>query len=224
MSVTLAAGTATQPPVHHASCAGGCGIWPVTGTAACMPYPCKCADTRKSRPKWAQDSCWWIKKTTERATSKCPCWGRVRDEALSGNCCSWHPENPRYAPPPAPITLDDLDVAEYVWDRPERRDAAEYDWSDPEEEFAPYELLWTAEERTCGCKTPFDGARPPRGWHCSGEGCHQDFASYAVGEVHRRRWTEPCRPPDTVRDIDTGFALLRQGADGVWSAAYPTAD
>lgn len=92
--------------------------------------------------------------------------------------------------------------------------------SDPEAEHSVYERLWTREESTCPCPTPFDGQKPPRGWHCAS--CHHHFANYSVGEQHRRRWTEPCRDPADIRDVDTGASLMRQAIDGVWSLAYPT--
>lgn len=214
---------AASPEVHARWCSGGCPRWFGTGDPTCLPSPCRCAQTKANRPEWARDSCWWIKKTTGRAVSKCPCWGRTRDEGLPGSCCAHHSSNPRYAPPPPPVTLDDLDVAPYVdLERPQRVDAALYDWSDPEEEFRPYALLWQAAERTCECVTPWDGEKRASGWHCAS--CCSNFKSYSVGEVHRRRWSEPCRPPHTIVDVDTGAPLMYQGADGVWGALYPTAD
>lgn len=228
MSATVAGATATQPPEHDSWCSGRCGLWAGTNTPACQPYPCRCNAYKAKKPAWGRDRCWWVKKTTGRTISECPCWGQVRNDKPA-SCCVHHPANPRYAPPPAPRSLDDLDVAPLLdFDRDHDRgrpvvDVALLDWNgfDPEVEHAPYERRWAAAELTCGCPTPFDEQKPARGWHCAS--CCSNFTSYAVGEVHRRRWTEPCRPPDTVRDVDTGFALLRQGADGVWSAAYPTA-
>ncbi len=210
------------PTGHAADCPGTCGApWPGTGTPLCQPYPCRCAQTKANRPEWARDSCWWIQKTTGRATSRCPCWGRERIDGLPGSCCAHHSANPRYAPV-IPVTLDDLDVAPLIdWERPQRRDVAEYDWTDPEEEYAPYEARWTAAERGCECPTPWDGKKNVKGWHCCD--CHQHFASYGVGEVHRRRWTEPCRQPETILDVDTGHPLMYQGADGVWGPLYPSA-
>jgi hypothetical protein len=111
------------------------------------------------------------------------------------------------------------------WDRPAPRvDVGQLDWNnfDPEVEHSPYERRWKPEELTCGCATPWDGVKAARGWHCCD--CHAHFKSYAVGEVHRRRWTEPCRAPETIIDVDTGRPLMYQGADGVWGPLYPTAD
>ncbi len=204
---------------HADDCDGRCGTWLVGGNFLCQPL-CVCAVTRKNRPKWAQELCWWVVKTTGRTTSRCPCWGADRTRLPAG-CCSWHPDNPRYAAPRPPVTLDDLDVAPLVeWECPARVDAALYDWSDPEEEFGEFERRWTRDELHCSCPTPWDASKVAKGWHCCD--CHNSFTSYGVGEVHRRRWTEPCRDPADVRDVDTGFPLLRQGADGVWSAAYPS--
>lgn len=226
MSIALA--PTAQPPEQHARwCSGGCPRWFGLGAPTCVPWPCRCAETKANRPEWARDSCWWIKKTTGRAVSRCPCWGRERVDGLPGSCCAHHSANPRYAVH-VPATLDDIDVAPYLdladRERPARVDAALYDWSgvDPEEEFRPYERMWTREESTCPCVTPWDGDKRATGWHCAA--CHEHFKSYAVGEVHRRRWTEPCRPPHTIVDVDTGAPLMYQGADGVWGPLYPTAD
>jgi hypothetical protein len=216
MSVTLAA------EVRHADdCEGRCSLWGI-GTPTCMPYPCQCAKTKAAAPDWGKLHCWWVKRGTDIITSRCPCWGDRRD-GKPGACCAHHSANPRYAPPRPPRPLDDLNVADLVeWERPAaKRVDIEDLWWDPEVEYAPYIPRWTREELTCPCATPFDQQKPARGWHCAS--CHHDFASFGVGEVHRRRWTEPCRPPETVVDVDTGFPLLRQGADGVWTAAYPTA-
>lgn len=216
--------TVATPPEHADHCDGRCSLWLGTGTPLCLPSPCRCAQAKAARPDWAT-TCWWIKKATGRPTSRCDCWGRERVPGLPGGCCAHHPGNPRYAPPPEPVTLDDLDIAPLVdWERPARVDAALYDWTDPEEEFGPYEPLWAAAERTCDCPTPWDGKKGAKGWHCSADDCHQHFTSYAVGEVHRRRWTEPCRPPHAIVDIDTGAPLMYQGADGVWGPLYPTAE
>jgi hypothetical protein len=92
--------------------------------------------------------------------------------------------------------------------------------TDPEAEHGTYERRWTREELTCPCPTPWDASKTVKGWHCTQDGCHQNFTSYSVGELHRRRWTEPCRDPGGIRDVDTGAYLMRQAADGVWSIAY----
>lgn len=216
--------TATKPPVeqHAPDCDGRCTLWFGIGTRTCVPYPCQCAKTKANRPEWARERCWWIQKTTGRTVSRCPCWGQSRDGGRPGSCCAHHSANPRYAPPPPPVTLDDLDLAPLVeWERPPPVDAALYDWSDPEEEFRPYERLWTREESTCPCVTPFDQDKRVTGWHCTD--CHTDFKSYSVGEQHRKRWTEPCRPPEEIRDVDTGDPLMYQDGSGVWGLLYPSA-
>ena len=224
--MSIAPAPATQPPEHARWCSGGCARWAAHNDPSCLPAPCRCNAYKASKPAWGRERCWWTKRNTDRVISECPCWGRERVDGLPAGCCAHHPANPRYAPPPVVRTLDDLDVAPYIeWDRPAAPvNVALLDWNgfDPEVEHSPYVRTWTAEELTCGCKTPFDQAKPPKGWHCAG--CCTNWSSYAVGEVHRRRWTEPCRPPDTIRDVDTGFPLLRQGVDGVWSAVYPTAE
>lgn len=217
--------TTVSSEVHARWCSGGCRRWVGTGDPTCLPSPCRCNAYRATRPEWARDRCWWVKRGTERVVSLCPCWGRARDESLPGNCCAHHSANPRYAPPPPPPTLDDLDVAPLVdWERPQRVDAAEYDWDgfDPEVEHEPYERLWQVEQITCTCVTPFDGDKRSVGWHCSN--CCSNFKSYGVGAVHRRRWTEPCRPPESIVDVDTGQPLMYQDGNGVWGPLYPTAN
>jgi hypothetical protein len=121
-------------------------------------------------------------------------------------------------------TLDDLDIAPYVeWDRPAAPgDVSLLDWNnfDPEIEHSPYVRRWTAEELTCPCPTPW--AKTSAAVHCTS--CHVNWANPATMGQHRKTWWEPCRAPDAIVDVDTGRPLMRQGADGVWSAAYPTAD
>lgn len=217
----------TAAPVHAADCDGRCNRWIATDAPGCMPYPCACRKTRADRPSWAKDQCWWTHKLTGQPTARCPCWGQRRD-GRPGHCCAHHSANPFYAPPPAPRALDDdPDVAPLVvWEpEPEHvpKDLDEL-WFNGEIEFPEYERRYRPEDLTCPCVTPWDGKKGAKGWHCAGEGCHQHFSSYSVGEVHRRRWTEPCRDPADICDVDTGFPLLRQGGDGVWSAAYPTTE
>lgn len=221
--VKTALATLDPPPVTHApNCDGRCSPWLAIDAPSCQPYPCQCAKTKANRPEWADSSCWWIKKTTGRTVSRCPCWGMLRD-GRPGACCAHHSANPRYALPPAPTTLDDLDVAPLVdWERPQRVDAALYDWSDPEEEFQPYERMWAPEDTTCPCVTPFDQDKRVTGWHCVS--CHENFKSYSVGQQHRKRWTEPCRTPDSVKDVDTGNPLMYQDGNGVWGPLYPSAE
>lgn len=211
---------------HARWCSGGCDRWIGTGAPTCLPDPCRCNAYRASKPEWARERCWWTRRGTDRIVSECPCWGRSRTEGLPGSCCAHHSANPRYAPPPAPRSLDDLDVAPLLddWDRPAPRvDVALLDWNgfDPEVEHSPYERLWAPEELTCGCPTPFDHDKRSTGWHCAG--CCTNFKSYAVGEVHRRHWTQPCRDPQGIVDVDTGAPLMYQDGKGVWGPLYPSA-
>lgn len=217
MTVTTVA-SAAPPPEHARWCSGGCDRWLGSGAPTCLPAPCVCRKTRADRPQWAKDQCWWPHKLTGRPTAKCPCWGSKRD-GKPGHCCAHHSANPFYAPPVPLRGLDDLDVAPLVVWVPEHvpKDLDEL-WFDGEIEFPEYERRYQPEELTCPCVLPWDGKGAK--WHCCD--CHQSFASYGVGEVHRRRWTEPCRDPADIVDIDTGRPLMYQGADGVWGALYPT--
>lgn len=209
-------------PVHADDCAGRCSLWVGTGTPVCQPFPCACAATKAAAPDWGKLHCWWTKRGTEIITSRCPCWGDKRD-GKPGGCCVHHSANPRYAPPPPPRGVDDLDVADYVeWDRPAAKPVdIEELWFDPEVEFAPFIPRWTRAEMTCECPTPWDASKAVKGWHCCD--CHGHFSSYSVGEQHRKRWTEPCRDPAGICDVDTGRPLMRQAGVDVWSLAYPTA-
>ena len=53
--------------------------------------------------------------------------------------------------------------------------------------------------------------------HCPEDGCHRNFANTGTAAMHRKRWTDPCRPPEGIVDVDTGAGLLRLNVDGVWS-------
>lgn len=224
MSITLA--PATQPPEHAPWCPGGCARWLAVDTPGCQPYPCRCSDYKASKPAWGRERCWWTKRNTDRIISECPCWGRARYADMPGSCCAHHSANPRYAPPPVVRSLDDLDVAPYIeWDRPAAPvNVALLDWNgfDPEVEHSPYERMWTHEELHCDCPEPATWKKTSSAVHCTG--CHEHFVNPGTFAQHRKIWWEPCRPPHTIVDVDTGRPLLRPGADGIWAASYPTAD
>ncbi len=248
MSVTPTVATVPQPPARHSSsCAGGCGMWIAANSPSCLPYPCMCAQTKANAPEWGRDRCWWVVKATGRTTSRCPCWGRERD-GRPGGCCAHHSANPRYAAPiiePVPLIEFEMPAAPAGWhapheradwepdedvtDRPARVDAGLLDWShlnvpthDPEIEYPVYVRRWTHAELHCDCPEPATWPKTSVTVHCTN--CHTHWANPGTFAQHRRLWWEPCRAPADIRDVDTGRPLLRQGADGIWSAAYPTAE
>lgn len=230
---------------HAETCDGACSRWIFANAPGCLPYPCVC-ERYKTERGWGSDRCWYPRKVNGIAvggiTSRCPCWGGKR-ESKPGNCCSHHSANPLYIwdsaagcrSIPGKVTLqDDEDPAgadsgatpEEVAHRP---DLDELDWRyiddpwiDPDRQLPPFIRTWQPEELVCGCPTPWDV--PPGkkvdirtvGWHCCD--CHTNWTSYAAGAVHRRRWTEPCRHPSTILDVDTGKPLLELHGE-VWSAS-----
>lgn len=85
----------------------------------------------------------------------------------------------------------------------------------------PYVRRWTAEELHCPCKTPWDGAKSTKGYHCPQ--CHTNWTNVATAEQHQRRLAGPCRAPGTVVDTMTGRRLLAARAVGgleVWGVSY----
>lgn len=85
----------------------------------------------------------------------------------------------------------------------------------------PYVRRWTADELHCPCKTPWDGSKATKGYHCPQ--CHTNWTNVATAEQHQRRLTGPCRAPGTVVDTTTGRRLLAARAVGgleVWGISY----
>lgn len=225
----------TVEHVHARWCSGGCPRWLATGVPTCLPAPCRCQETRADAPDWVRDrgnvTCWWRKKTTGQIRSRCPCWGDSRD-GKPGDCCAHHSANPRYldvpaaaladpdAPPVVPDPVDPADLPPAGWHAPHER--ADWDddgepWGpDPARERKPFVRRWQPAELTCPCPTPWDAKKgPSAGVHCPT--CHCDFANTGTAAMHRRRWTDPCIPPEGIVDVDTGAGLLRLSMDGVWS-------
>jgi hypothetical protein len=228
----MTAVAAPEPPaeLHAPWCSGGCPRWLGSGRPTCLPTPCVCAVTRRSaEERGLPGRCWWINRVTLKATSRCPCWGSPRD-GRPGDCCGHHSANPYYLR--ILTALDDPDDAEIVKGAvgeadpgataddqapPEFEPAWEDVYDFPERILKPYVRRWAAEEITCPCRTPWD--RPPGdtrkvdprtlGHHCPADGCHTNWASFSASTTHRPDWTEPCRPPETIVDCDTGEALLR---------------
>ena len=216
--------------IHARWCSGGCPRWIATGAPTCMPYPCRCAETKATAPDWVppdQVTCWWRKKTTGALTSRCPCWGDDRDGKPDG-CCAWHMASPRYLDDRTAAFLalieaapDDDDDGEVVQASKPVVDPLLWDvedgeaWDDRRPRHKPHVRRWPPAELTCTCPTPWDVKKGPgAGTHCTD--CHENFVNVGAASMHRRRWTDPCTPPHIVRDVDTGASLLQQGADGVW--------
>lgn len=212
---------------HADGCPGDCPQWIVAGAPSCLPYPCQCAATRidtKERYPWSDGACWWWAKLSGKIKSRCPCWGGKRD-GKPGDCCTHHSANPLYAvttaagidqagadqtadepssPPECdkpPTDADDI-LDAWIHDGPARKE---------------FVRRWPPEALTCPCTLVF--AKTSAAVHCVA--CCQHFANPATFSIHRRDWTQPCRPPWSIVDVDTGRSLLAQDGAGVWRDSYP---
>lgn len=228
-------GTEDHTAAHAAWCAGGCPRWLATGAPTCLPYPCRCPDTRANAPEWARKDpkCWWTAKTGG-LRSRCPCWGDIRDDKPD-DCCSRHAANPAYLTDPETAfltTLTDPDsehaaavlatVADPEDPEPAKaalREAAETlnlrdderAWGDdPARERKPYVRRWPPEDLACE-----HDVSAIKGIHC--QSCHHVYATDIAASMHRRLWTELCRQPQDIRDVDTGAELLVRNAEGAWA-------
>jgi hypothetical protein len=196
-----------------------CRQWIVATASAgrpvltCEQYPCFCLATRKSAPDWVEEAtCWWLSKKTGKLESRCPCWGRQRDDTLPGDCCSNHEANPAHAVehleagirrPVAAAEAGSTDVSE----APEHAMSARAATGATTGQQAAYTRLWTPSEVTCDCKTPWDAdKRAGGGHHCVA--CHVNFVNDGVSAAHQRDVRDPCRDPKSIVDIDTGRRLL----------------
>jgi hypothetical protein len=94
-----------------------------------------------------------------------------------------------------------------------------------EAEPEPYVRRWKHAELHCDCPTPWDHMTSRdsdgklkvargHGHHCSADGCHTNWRSYAASVVHCRDVTKPCTPPQSIVDCETGEPLLRARMDG----------
>lgn len=198
-------------------------------------YPCRCADYDTSPPAFVAEQyppgqvprCRpWVSKKGRSfglTVSRCPCWGRQRDERLPGTCCSWHEHNPTYLPALDALALREAAIAVAGGKTPPPEagthpavmfedDAEsvpdEQAWAEmrPAAPVEPHRRRWTAEELTCPCPTPWDGLKTKLGYHCMG--CHTNWVNYMTATPHRRTLAGPCRPPESIRDCETGRALL----------------
>lgn len=216
---------------HADDCTGTCGIWLAAGTPGCLPHPCRCVETRADAPAWSDGKCWWIKKGTGQARSRCPCWNGTR-AGRPGDCCAHHSANVLYAtavtvlpdPEAPPFEIPDEPAG---WHAP--HEAADWlpdddgePWGpDPSRERKPFVARWAPEELTCGCELSYAKDKRSVVTHCTD--CHGDFANVATASVHRRKWTVPCRSPWSIVDCDTGEPLMYQDGSGVWRDRYPSA-
>lgn len=208
--------------VHARWCSGGCPRWLATGAPTCMPDPCRCAETLAGRPDWVADPrCWWRNKAG-KLTSYCPCWGDARD-GKPDDCCSWHLASPRYLTDTeeAYLALMDPDrAAEQMAEAPERPEKPqetspdrwddERPWEAERPRREPYTPRWTRAEMHCAHSADVLS----KGVHCTS--CCVTYATEIAAAMHRRLWTEPCRRPADIVDVDTGVALLIPDVNGVW--------
>lgn len=226
---------------HARWCSGGCRTWLATGAPTCVPDPCWCWKTKADAPEWGRDRCWWKDKVTGKFKSRCPCWGARRENKPAG-CCALHLANPQYLDVRAatflamtaladPDATKDAHMAAPGEDpgaepgRPDD-DGLWDDWDDmPPNPYAvvrmPYVARWTPEELHCPCTAPDGWPKQSSAVHCTS--CCESFANPSTFSLHRRHWTQPCRVPEEITDVDTGRMLLYQDGAGVWRDWYPTA-
>ena len=220
--------------IHARWCSGGCSRWIATGAPSCLPYPCRCPETKANAPQFVKDygavTCWWRSKITGALTSRCPCWGDER-EGKPADCCSWHIASPRYLDDRHAAFLAlaeagrdpgnpdaELDTGAVKAGPPAEPDPLRWDddgepWEDRRRRLTPYVRRWKPAELTCGHPSGTE-----RGVHCPS--CCRVFASELAASMHRRAWTDPCRDPDDVRDVDTGVHLLTLNHEGAWAVNW----
>lgn len=205
-----------------------CPKWIVGGTLTCELYPCLCDRTKAEAYELHgidDPSCWWRdRKRGGRLASRCPCWGRVRDDRLPRGCCSWHEANPAHVEIQpdfmgTPVASTQADPAAEVGEAPERATTAgRTGGSSATGATASYRRLWPPSEVTCDCKTPWDGSKTAAGIHCVQ--CHENWKSASVMAVHQRWVTDRCRTPRSIVDYHTGRPLLAASRVGdflVWN-------
>jgi hypothetical protein len=220
-------------------------VWLVAGTPMGQPYPCRCGDVDPDPPAWlievarragrSRDQIPKCRpylaqkgKRAGRWWSYCECWGRRRDSGLPVDCCAHHEWNPAYvvtsslgiATVQQPATVYEASGLPESDDGLDVEDRMVHDW---ETGLAPYARRWAAAELTCPCATPWDAERDARkmGYHCPGEGCHENFLNWSVAVAHQRFVTMPCKSPASMFDID-GRPVYRARMVGVyvvWSRA-----
>jgi hypothetical protein len=222
-ALTLVA--AAEPPaeLHAPDCAGNCPRWLAVDAPTCLPYPCRCADTKENAPQWRKDygdvKCWWRRRTGGVA-SRCPCWGGDCD-GKPGDCCSHHSANPRYLLEGEFTVIDPdeqlsaaAEVAELFDGRPPDADEVVWEdrmaWEDERPQRKPYVRRWQPHELACE-----HDVSQVKGVHCPD--CHENYATEMSFGMHRASWMAPCRAPQDIRDVDTGAELLQLNQHGAWA-------
>lgn len=232
----------------------GLGTWLVASHREGRPvtsmevYPCRCLDIDEEPPGWKLERAQregrrtvlrcdpWIAKKGRlvgRWDNRCPCWGRRRDDALPGHCCSRHEGNPAYATTSAlgieALTPDDsggyplgrmlgnMLEADRQFSDGEPADAPWFDDGEPASE--PYVRTWSAAEITCPCRTPWDSVKDARqcGYHCVA--CHENFKNWAASRAHQKQITDRCKFPGRQLNVD-GRPVYRVSTVGgltVWT-------
>jgi hypothetical protein len=89
----------------------------------------------------------------------------------------------------------------------------------------PYRRRWPAAEITCTCPTPWDhlvtkdGKPAEKGIGYHAVCCHTNWRNASIAAMHKRSILDPCRPPQSIVDIETGVRVLRARDEGgylVW--------
>ena len=210
---------------HAPDCDRRCNRWLAADAPGCLPYPCRCADTKSTAPDPAEAVCWWRDRKTNRLHCRCPCWGGQRADQPE-DCCVWHPLNPWHAlldggtldPELEPAT-DDPGVTDGR--KPTRAEAYAAMFEDdgephrgpPSEDRAPIVRRWPVEATTCACPEPAAWPKTVGAVHCTG--CHQSFNSQSTFRQHRRDWTQPCIYSGEVVDCWTGLPMM-ECRGGIW--------
>lgn len=219
------------------------GRWLVADTPTTALYPCACDQIDSDPPAWLVEMALregrrrdqipkcrpYLARKGKRAGrwwSYCDCWGRRRDGDLPGHCCAWHEHNPAYdvtsalgiATVQQPASIYAASGLPEADDGLDVEDRMVHDW---ETGLAPYVRRWSPAELVCLCRTPWDGITDARkvGYHCSGEGCHQNFVNWSRAVAHQKYVTMACKDPATQVNID-GVPVYRAQALGgfvVWN-------
>jgi hypothetical protein len=185
------------------------------------------------------------KKGSAEWRNRCFCWGRLRDDRLPEGCCAYSAHSPRYS-----VTVEGVRLASDETPGPEESAPgrapqvhAEVEPGDDQMSVSqdggleigqvyadetgdhvvirmPYIPRWTAAERTCECKTPWDAEKRVSGWHCTG--CCTNWRNLGVGMGHLRRLPggrTQCRDPRDMVDVGpgptTGAPVVRMRMEGM---------
>lgn len=169
-------------------------------------------------------------KWAGRWNNMCPCWGQSPEGKPQG-CCAYHPHNPRntgYALlglDGEHVRLPGQTVEVLPGERKDRRRVVDIEGVDPEYAISlglpvdiepePYVRRWAHAELHCACRTPWDhmvdakGKPLERGIGFHASCCHTNWRNSAVAAMHKRSITDPCRPPESIVDVERGVPVLR---------------